>query len=105
MAGIMDAIKAAAEMELVKVDPNLSPEERAAAVKAKAEKVLNADLMDLGAMGDEAVETRRQVNAIFAGAGIDPVQVRRQLATGGAEAMVRQIQGGDEEQPPALPGN
>lgn len=101
---LIDAIKATLELEAVKLDPTLSPEERQAKGQKCLDIVGDSNLLDLGGMGDEAVEIRRAANEMLEGVGVDAAALRRQAALAGPEAIVAAIQQGEDVDLPMLEG-
>jgi hypothetical protein len=83
---LVDAIQAAINMEAIKVDVSLNPDEKQAAVNEQLAVIADSDFSTLGAMGDELINIREQANEILGDAGIDPQQFRTDNALAGVRA-------------------
>jgi len=83
---LVDAIRAAVQMESVKVDPTLSAEEKQKQVNEQLAIVSDSNLLELGAIGDEGIELRHEAEQILGEAGINPREYRRENALAGVRA-------------------
>jgi hypothetical protein len=98
---LTDAIRAAINMESIKVDVGLNPEQKQLAVNEQLAIVADSNFDTLGAMGDELIELREQAEEILGAAGIDPKQFRADNALAGvraAAAMAEPIEQVEAEQ-------
>ena len=100
---IYDVLKATAAALKVESLPNPTEEQKQQIHQAKvdAARILeHSNLMTVGELADENIETNHQVETVLEAAGIDPVQMRRQhaLAIAAEQTMLP-----EQQQTPQFP--
>lgn len=83
---LVNAIQAAINMESIKVNVNLNPDEKQTQVNEQLAIIADSNFNTLGAMGDELIDLREQAEQILGEAGIDPKQFRADNALAGVRA-------------------